>query len=579
MGKGTIISGGTDGQYQLQVNYDRTQYNNTVSALDANIAELESKIAGMSPEDKEYSIIVLQKTSLEKRKQTLQNYIPEDETISAWCADLTEDLSGVVGTIEVPGESENIQIKPGYSDSATYNQSDDGQLVPTITQGAAQAFYNLAMLPGWQKWKPTFRYGTITHIDGDKANVTVTDIRSSQQNLGINQSGTLTNIDIEYMDCNGVAFGVGDSVLIKFTGQDWNNPKIIGFKDNPKPCSTSFFIRPKFNGHFAVYGTQRIKISCTYDGVDYSVDRLIAASGTALESYIETPITDANIPSEAIREGIDIKVELYSRWKNKRRYWGGLYNRFATFCHWALCDPYDPDAEDIDIKKNADDIPVIIYAKRIKLKSAKRYLLDCDESTIEYNGKTYPVYIVEFENLKIISRRPTSDEPNRIDVLREPDTELLPYIEPAPFGFYLASTTRAETGGEDYDPFLSEAYYDVISTITHAHIHPLLMTSDIFNYGSNCESETGYCLSLFSSNSEVSSYSPTFEYALITVDSDGNPNQFEISTRYLQSDDMETEVCDPCPWCECRDEWVSYDGGMHRMTWEFKAVETPSAWW
>jgi len=38
------------------------------------------------------------------------------------------------------------------------------------------------------------------------------------------------------MECNGAAFEEGDEVVIEFQGQDWNNPRVIGFKENPKPC-------------------------------------------------------------------------------------------------------------------------------------------------------------------------------------------------------------------------------------------------------------------------------------------------------------------------------------------------------
>ena len=45
----------------------------------------------------------------------------------------------------------------------------------------------------------------------------------------------LTDVPIEYMDCNSGAFADGDEVLIEFTNQDWDQPKIIGFKERPTP--------------------------------------------------------------------------------------------------------------------------------------------------------------------------------------------------------------------------------------------------------------------------------------------------------------------------------------------------------
>lgn len=234
MGKGTIISGGTDGQYQVSVQYNVERVQAEKAASLAKIANLNTRIAEETDEQK-LNILKLQKMSLEKRNEILDN-IPESETISAWCADLTEDLTGDVGLIEVPGESESFNIHPGYGDNAEYDPARDGQLTPTMAMSPASAFYNLAMLPGWQKWKPTYRYGTITTIDGDTADVSLDAATSSQQSLGVNQASTLTDVPVEYMSCNGAAFDVGDEVLVKFTGQDWAVPAVVGFKSNPKEC-------------------------------------------------------------------------------------------------------------------------------------------------------------------------------------------------------------------------------------------------------------------------------------------------------------------------------------------------------
>jgi len=112
----------------------------------------------------------------------------------------------------------------------------------------AQAFYNLAMLPGWQKWKPTYRYGTITGLTGSIASVTLEEALSSQQDINVNQSASLEDVPIEYMTCDGVAFEEGDEVLIKFEGQDFGSPKIIGFKDHPRRCPGGILLIG-VNGH------------------------------------------------------------------------------------------------------------------------------------------------------------------------------------------------------------------------------------------------------------------------------------------------------------------------------------------
>ena len=187
---------------------------------------------------KKIAYLKIKKLSAEKRKEYLENNMPEDETISAWCADLTEDLAGEVGTVEIPGESVDIQVQPGYDGNAAYNQDRDGQLLPTVVNTPAQAFYNLAMMPGWQKWKPTYRYATIDSIGAYTANITLESATSTQQGLNINIESSFTDVLIEYMSCNASAFEVGDSVLVQFVGQDKEIPKIIGFKDNPQPCES-----------------------------------------------------------------------------------------------------------------------------------------------------------------------------------------------------------------------------------------------------------------------------------------------------------------------------------------------------
>jgi hypothetical protein len=213
-------------------NTDRAQAEKTANL--AKIANLETQIAEETDGQK-LNILKLQKLSLEKRNETL-DAIPETFDTSAWCADLTEDLAGEVGLIEVPGESQYFNIQPGYDGNAVYDSARDGQLTPTLAMTPAAAFYNLAMLPGWQKWKPTYRYGTITAIDGDLADVAMGEAESSQQALEINQASGLLNVPIEYMTCNGSAFEVYDEVLVKFNGQEWDDPVIIGFKNNPIGC-------------------------------------------------------------------------------------------------------------------------------------------------------------------------------------------------------------------------------------------------------------------------------------------------------------------------------------------------------
>jgi len=110
------------------------------------------------------------------------------------------------------------------------------QLQPTQSSGPSAVFYNKALLPGYQKWFPTFRIGTITAIDGDLCNVSLDDATSSQQKLDINQQKSLVNVPIKYGNCNGAVFEVGDNIVVEFKGRDATKPVVIGFQDHPRAC-------------------------------------------------------------------------------------------------------------------------------------------------------------------------------------------------------------------------------------------------------------------------------------------------------------------------------------------------------
>jgi hypothetical protein len=68
----------------------------------------------------------------------------------------------------------------------------------------------------------------------------------------------LEAVAIEYMTCNAAAFADGDAVLVGFTDQDFSQPKVIGFKSNPQPCtSICYYLCRRAGGSVAnlVFGT------------------------------------------------------------------------------------------------------------------------------------------------------------------------------------------------------------------------------------------------------------------------------------------------------------------------------------
>lgn len=244
MGKGTIISGGDDGQYTVRLEWGQDRLTAETSRLTARIAGYTAYIATLS-EGKAKELAELEKSALERRLERVQawqaGYTADERTV--WCADLTEDLSGEVGTIEMPGEPTTVFIQPGYEGNAAYDSARDGQLEKPEAGTPAGVFWNWALMPTWQKYMPTHRTGTITAINGTLADITLDAATSSQQSLDVNQTATLSGVPFDYMSCDQDAFDVGDEVVVEFVNQDWNDPVVIGFKSNPQTCTTYLVLR------------------------------------------------------------------------------------------------------------------------------------------------------------------------------------------------------------------------------------------------------------------------------------------------------------------------------------------------
>jgi len=194
---------------------------------------LEAENRKMAPLKLEMQLLKDEQAQLKKDKDKWEA-LQLEEKKEAWCADLTEDATGEVATIEIPGEDLLVLIAP----EAKPPVATDGILTAREVQSASQVFFNAAILPGWQRWTPTYRRGVINKINDDETvNVTLTNDRSSAQNLVINRAPELFSVPVKYMTCDVSAFEVGDACVIKFTDHDWDKPKVVGFVDNPKLCS------------------------------------------------------------------------------------------------------------------------------------------------------------------------------------------------------------------------------------------------------------------------------------------------------------------------------------------------------
>lgn len=201
MGRATIIEDKGSGLYSIKRNWaGRDGINNRISILNSQIAEMQAELLGM-PEDTqekifEKHILKLQILALQKKVIYLQDHMPNDATVDAWCADYTEGLTGEVGTIDIAGEyTADVNIRPNGIESNAHNLERDGDLYPAIALLPWTSLLDLMIYPGWQKFKPLHRYGVI--IDGTidyDANTCVIAVKPTYSllNYNVNMSATGT---------------------------------------------------------------------------------------------------------------------------------------------------------------------------------------------------------------------------------------------------------------------------------------------------------------------------------------------------------------------------------------------------
>jgi len=166
--------------------------------------------------------------------------------LNAWSADYNGALpvGATIETVEIPGYFETgINIRP-YGSSIPV-QMPCGKLRPADSMTPELTFFNLAMEPGHLRWKPVWRYGSITDMgSGNGATVLLDEVQSREGDgldaLAIDPASPasiLYNVPFRYLHCHEDAFEVGDAVLILFEGFNRDTPKIVGFKDHPRSCN------------------------------------------------------------------------------------------------------------------------------------------------------------------------------------------------------------------------------------------------------------------------------------------------------------------------------------------------------
>lgn len=159
------------------------------SSTDAAVKAAQDRLdkAAWALEDAQQAVALakLKAQAFEDERKTYDGVTASDQR-DTWCTDATDDLEpgATVGTVEINQEAAQILVAPGGEDSDTILQ-------PGMANDGVATYLNWGLLPGVQRWKPTYRVGTIKEIDyeTDTAMVCLDDARSSAQSIKINPDG------------------------------------------------------------------------------------------------------------------------------------------------------------------------------------------------------------------------------------------------------------------------------------------------------------------------------------------------------------------------------------------------------
>jgi len=329
MGKGEIVSEDEDGKYRIKIKFRRDRYDAELEYLKQRITEEWEKYQLMDPGVEKQKQLAIW-TAMDSRREFLETNFPEDEERDVWCADYTLNIAPgtTVGTIEIPGELKDVLIRPGHEDAYTFEPTRDGQLNPILNITPSVSFLCWGLLPGWQKWMPTYRFGEVRAIDyeNDKCTVELEDTYSDPvyaQYLDINQSSYLYNVPIEYMSCNAAIFEEDDAVLVEFEDQEWENPKVIGFKQNPKPCdiyikieSVNGFEGYKKSGSYVFLSQPKTQEMIDWRGIWYEDFTIIREKDTISNYLVEVDANGVACMARADMDEVDNEYGFHAWFAN-----------------------------------------------------------------------------------------------------------------------------------------------------------------------------------------------------------------------------------------------------------------------
>ncbi|MGB0467751.1 MAG: hypothetical protein ACPGF7_09525 [Pontibacterium sp.] len=215
-------------------------------------AELMNVNASVNLNNRQIGFFTLNQTAAQQRVDLLTPLKDTTRTETVWSADYNTEYGADsrLGLVW-PASEPNGQpvLVPGGVDmqGAVYDPAVHGYLQKEAGNTPAGSFFNRAVMPLVQKSLKTHRTGTASNVTDADMTVTLDSVSSRYGGVDINISGVVSGVPIEYMDCDGAAFTDGDSVLVEFGGQDQTDPRVIGFVSEPQPCYEKLYL---FRGSF-----------------------------------------------------------------------------------------------------------------------------------------------------------------------------------------------------------------------------------------------------------------------------------------------------------------------------------------
>lgn len=221
-------------------------------------------IAVAALREAEREIVRLQAENLDRSKRiaALEAVKVAPIAIDVWCVGYDETLTvgQVVDSMEVPGfwraagTAKTSTLYAGTSRARTVNWTERswnlaikgslgnpvGHLTPAAGLTDAAAFANIALEPGHLKWRPRWRYATITAKTGDMVDLDFQEEIAwpiaGETAMSLQRVYHYAGASVRY-PCGAPVFAVGDEVFVLFEGAGRDQPVVIGFRREPRTCS------------------------------------------------------------------------------------------------------------------------------------------------------------------------------------------------------------------------------------------------------------------------------------------------------------------------------------------------------